>query len=403
MTVWFIDPHDPLIVRDGRPFGPQPGAQATSLPFPFPSTTTGGVRTRAGLQNGTFDKSKANIERVKKIKVRGPLLIQLHPDGNTVERLLVHAPADALFLSRDQSDQKDQPICRRLLPLEMSEGTITDFDKHELNLVGLAQSERSKPAKNTPSYWYWETLEKWLIDPSIYDGKQVSLTDMGHNGPQRERRIHVSIDAETSTGKEGALFGTSGLDFTYPGKGDNKSLSEGRKLALAVAVNDLETPGMLEGIAALGGERRMVCWRKSSLEFPSCPEDIEKAIIRDKACRLVLLTPGCFTQGYKPSQIMNQNNGVTVELKAIAVQRPQVVSGWDLERGTPKPTRRLAPAGTVFFLSVKGSDNAIRDWVRNTWMQCISDDEQYLNDGFGLAGLGTWSRIPEKIQLETLQ
>ena len=39
MTIWLVEPRDPLIVREGRPFGPDPGAWATSLPFPFPSTT----------------------------------------------------------------------------------------------------------------------------------------------------------------------------------------------------------------------------------------------------------------------------------------------------------------------------------------------------------------------------
>jgi hypothetical protein len=28
---WIIEPRDPLIVRDGRPFGPNPSAQAISL------------------------------------------------------------------------------------------------------------------------------------------------------------------------------------------------------------------------------------------------------------------------------------------------------------------------------------------------------------------------------------
>src|SRR5436305_1269785 len=74
--VWIIEPHDPLIVRDGRPFGPDPSARAVSLSFPFPSTTTGGVRTRAGLKaDGMFDVSQ--IGRVKQIGVRGPLLVQL--------------------------------------------------------------------------------------------------------------------------------------------------------------------------------------------------------------------------------------------------------------------------------------------------------------------------------------
>ena len=49
MKTWIIEPHDSFIARDGRPFGLIAGVRAASLPFPFPSTTTGGVRTRAGL------------------------------------------------------------------------------------------------------------------------------------------------------------------------------------------------------------------------------------------------------------------------------------------------------------------------------------------------------------------
>ena len=51
--------------------------------------------------------------------------------------------------------------------------------------------------------------------------------------------------------------------------------------------------------------------------------------------------------------------GVTPQLAGIAIQRPQVVSGWDLEKRGPKPTRRLAPAGTVIFLNLEGSNDAI--------------------------------------------
>ena len=79
------------------------------------------------------------------------------------------------------------------------------------------------------------------------------------------------------------------------------------------------------------------------------------------------------------------------EAAAIAVRRPQVVSGWDLAVGKPKPSRRLAPAGTVFFLSVQGDESALDAWIEHTWMQCISDDDQDRRDGFGLAVLGTWS------------
>ena len=48
LQTWIIEPRDSLIVRDGKPFGANI-THAVSLDFPFPSTTAGGVRTRAGL------------------------------------------------------------------------------------------------------------------------------------------------------------------------------------------------------------------------------------------------------------------------------------------------------------------------------------------------------------------
>jgi len=400
MTVWFIEPHDPLIARDGRPFSSNPGAQANSLPFPFPSTTTGGVRTRAGLNSqGIFDTNK--ITDIKKIKVRGPLLAQLGPNSHSLEYWLVPAPQDALLFD---GNEKGQANCRRLVPLKQPEGAYTDLDisntenKSKPLLVGLPlpESDPRKPAKNAPSFWYWHSFKNWLLQPDQFEEKSFSVAELGHNGPQRERRIHVSIDGETFVGKEGALFGTSGLEFTHQERPNH--LSEARKLALVVAVDGPEADTMREGIAGLGGERRMVSWRKSDDDLPPCPDGLQEAIIKDKACRVILLTPAYFTKGYQPSWFLGKRHEVLPQLKAIATQRPQVVSGWDFERPGPKPSRRLAPSGTVLFLSLAGSDDAIRDWIGNTWMQCISDNDLDRNDGFGLAVLGTWSGTPKEMQ-----
>jgi CRISPR-associated protein Cmr3 len=158
MTIWLIEPQDPLIVRDGRPFGPQPGVQANSLPFPFPSTTTGGVRTRAGLNEQSIFTAKP--DDVKKIKVKGPLLVQLSLDTNSgkPEEWLVPAPADALLFS---AERENELIIKRLVPLEKSEVAQTDLnDNNEdsLMLVGLSQSDQHKPAKNALLFWYWQVF-----------------------------------------------------------------------------------------------------------------------------------------------------------------------------------------------------------------------------------------------------
>jgi CRISPR-associated protein Cmr3 len=398
MTIWFIEPRDPLIVRDGLPFNPDPGAQATSLSFPFPSTTTGGVRTRAGLDDdGIFDKSKTEL--VKTIKVRGPLLVQLTKDGNDIEpdKWLVPAPIDALLLG-----DKEKARCKQLVPLQVVNGSQTDFDQHNtdgLALVGMAKAEQSKSAKDVPPYWYWDKFQSWLINPSSLFSKGVlDPSSLGYNGPQREHRIHVSIDPEKSVAKEGALFGTSGMEFTYTGTGKEKRIDDFRQLALAVAVEENGEFSLREGLTGFGGERRIVRWRKSDSDLPLCPEELAEAIIKNRACRVHLLTPACFTQGYRPKWLIDRESECKSTLKSIATQRPQVVSGWDLEHRKPKPTRRLAPAGSVFFLSLDGSERSVRNWIDEMWMQCVSDEEQDRNDGFGLAVLGTWSGKLEQMQ-----
>ena len=61
MTVWLIEPRDPVIFRDGKPFNASPGAHAKTLSFPFPATAAGATRTRAGLDtSGRFDRARIN-------------------------------------------------------------------------------------------------------------------------------------------------------------------------------------------------------------------------------------------------------------------------------------------------------------------------------------------------------
>ncbi len=403
MTIWLIEPRDPLIVRDGRPFEPTPGAQAISLPFPHPSTTTGGARTRAGLDNNghfAYQAHSKELEELKRLKVRGPLLVQLAENGSHAIQVQWFAPAplDAVILSSQQKDDDaDTLTLRRLVPLQRLAEAQTDFNPGELALVGLVQAEKSKPASEAPHFWKWEIFQSWLLDPSQKEGKITNLSELGYNDLQKDRRLHVSIDAEKLVAREGALFATSGLEFTYPGRNE-KRLSEAQRLALAIDVEQHNRFKIKAGLAGLGGERRMVCWHESSEKFPSLPPEIEDKIVIDKACRVVVLTPAFFRAGYYPNWLLEEHYGVRPRPAAIAIQRPTVVSGWDLENRRPKQSRRLAPAGSVFFLKLEGSDDAIRDWVKHMWMQCISDDEQSRLDGFGLAVTGTWSGQPVAMQ-----
>src|SRR5450432_1404442 len=109
MTIWLVEPRDPLIAREGRPFGPDAGAAATSLPFPFPSTLAGGVRSRSAIdENGAFQYERDDtdhLNQLKKIRIRGPLLVQLVNDTNDLapgeDAWLVPMPNDAQLFATD--------------------------------------------------------------------------------------------------------------------------------------------------------------------------------------------------------------------------------------------------------------------------------------------------------------
>lgn len=382
MKTWIIEPRDPLIVRDGRPFGPNPGARAVSLDFPFPSTTTGGLRTRAGSTNGVFDESPSNITRVKGIPVRGPVLVELDNSEHEIVEWFVHAPADAVLFDLNLGNEQRVAL-RQLLPHKLPAGAATNLPDGLLP-VCLRQPEQQKVTNRAPRYWRWKRFEQWLLAPADTEEDPAQL---GHNGPVQESRIHVRVQFNTQTAAEGALFQTRGLEFACPSQSNQISLT--RRLALAVTTTD--DSGVSSGLASLGGERRMVTWRESAKQLPECPQALRSKIMDAAACRIVLLTPAYFTGGYRPQQLLEPLSGVTPELIAVAISRPQVVSGWDYEKKGPKPTRRLAPAGTVFFLKLDGSTDAISQWIDNIWMQCVSDTAQDAQDGFGLAVLGFWS------------
>ncbi len=392
MPTWIIEPRDPLIVRDGRPFGPDPGARARSLNFPFPSTTTGGLRKLAGLTaDGTFDRRLAepnHPDSVLKIGVRGPLLAMLNDDGAFHEWLLP-APADALLL-RGAEGKADQPVRRvQLLPLRATDrGVYAPPRGGEPYLVGPRKAVSEKPFGAPPRFWFWSAFSAWLAAPG--DGS-CDVTTLGIGGPIAESRTHVRINPTTQTAEEGFLFQTSGLEFTGP---------ERRRLALVVE-SDRTLAHWNSGITSLGGERRLVAWRPGDRTLPACPDAVRRRIVAERACRVVLLTPAHFTAGYRPSWLLEARCGVQPALQAAAVPRPQVVSGWDLRANRPKPTRRLAPAGSVYFLSLAApDDNAVQQWIDAIWMQNISDAPQDRLDGFGLAALGAWDGKPVTMEVQ---
>ncbi|KGQ21373.2 type III-B CRISPR module-associated protein Cmr3 [Thermus filiformis] len=357
-----IEPRDPLIVRDGRPFTNSPGARARSLPFPLPQTLAGAYRTRRGLLQGLAFPQDA--DRVRAWGVRGPLLAE---EGEGGWRLMAPRPLDALRVEKK---------LHSLRPLALPEGGGTNLPEGLEAVVGLPDPSLKAKPDPLPSFWTWASFEAWLLEKTLPNEEPL-----GHEGPVAEVRTHVHLEAERGTAREGFLFQTSGLEFARKEDGKGKV----RRLALVLWPEDGEE---LEGVFPLGGERRLAYWRRGGPGVPEPPQGLLEGLVRHHSARLLLLTPALFRKGFLPEGGAFRGARVV----AAAVGRPLPVSGWDLKEGRPKPSRRAVPAGSVYFLRFPEAwkEAEIARWLGEVWFQNLSDEEGDRKDGFGLAAVGLW-------------
>ncbi len=380
VTAWLVLPRDPLIFRDGRPFEAVPGARARSLPFPYPTTLAGALRTREGLRKygGNFDDE--TVQALLQRRIWGPYLAEIDQQGQ-LQAWHTPAPQDALWVKEGDT------ITRYWLRPVQAPG-ITEMPDN-LMPVGPKKHIKAKPYRQAPAFWSWEALQEWLVNPQ--DGPAVP-ENVGLPALLQESRTHVHIDSEKQTAKEGFLFQTTGLRFVFVP--DRKGWSEARHLALLVRT-DAEVS---EGIGYLGGERRAVYWQKTDWQPPRPPEEVLVSAERG-AVRMVLMTPAHFEKGYLPTWLQSAVEGVQAHVQAVALtQRAVAISGWDMKEGREKPSRRLMPAGTVYYLRLEGPPEARRRFVETLWFQPVSDDEQDRRDGLGQVVFGVWNGQPEEVQ-----
>ena len=80
--------------------------------------------------------------------------------------------------------------------------------------------------------------------------------------------------------------------------------------------------------------------------------------------------------------------GLRLRLRAVAINRWQAHSGWDLVKRQPRAGRKLAPAGSVYWFDVL---DLCPEALAALWLGSVCDDEQDRRDGFGMVLPHLWS------------
>jgi CRISPR-associated protein Cmr3 len=385
-SLWVIEPHDTLVIRDGRPFSPINGlAQAFSLPFVPPSVVAGAVRQRVGSDaNGVFVADKSAQDQLKTLPVVGPFLVE--KTGTSI-RAFFPRPADSLLLQGSNNWHYLSPNVYQDVVTNMPDTGLLPLYPGD----SVTPTLRRNKARQDGAFWSHDTMLSWLRQQPTVPYSSVMQID----GLPRDTRVHVKMDRHRGTAERGGLFATQGLTWHTGG------ISKNKQYALALFVPSQHDAHMQRlTVSTLGGEQRLVGWKKESTSvtpalLQGCPDEIMQGVLQARRCRVVTATPAYFEQGWLPQRLLQPVPGIEVQPRLIAVgnDRAEFYSGWDMQTRAPKHSRKFIPAGSVFFVDFADvAPTMIERWVHHWWMQPISDTAQDVRDGFGVAFIGTWNK-----------
>lgn len=386
-----ISPQQPLLFRDGKPFGRDTNI-ADTLPFPLPSTLAGAMRTAWADQAGKDYSNKEDIEAIKRKSVCGPLLTYTK---NQKTQLLFPTPADSTCL---KPKDKNESYIYRLKPQKMNtEGEGINLPNQHLSPVFMLQDIKGKPAKDSPKFWHENNMLDWLQSD---DSDKLIAKEQGIQNLPVETRTHVAIKKDTQTAKNGHLFQTTGLDFgrTRKNQPDSQQPQWGwQNYELGLACQFQEE--IKTTYRSIGGESRLARIEQDNKLIPDCPNQLAVSINQQKGFRLILVTPAIFKNGYLPDWIKDDMTadyrGMKLKLHAVSINRWQAGISWDMAANNDKHNskngkgmnslKRLAPSGSVYWFEIiEGTMQS-----EGFWLTSISDERD--NDGYGLTLPGIWN------------
>ncbi len=349
-----LEPLDTLFFRDGRPF--DAGSHLRSG-TPRPQTLAGAVRTFLLTELGCDWKRLGNAVQ------KGASFVDALSDGQPEDAVLVAGLRCAgPWFCREGSIVVSMPAnlmktregeeIVRIDPLDPS-ATLPGWVPPRPGMRPL-WSRDLRPAKRLTGFLTLEGLHKYLEGrlPSVEDVVEAAQL-FGH-----DRRIGIKLDPATLATLEGFIYSVA-LLAPVPGVTLYAEVEGPTRLLERLPTEPRPLP--------LGGEGRRVAL--SATEVIDWPKPK-----RGGRRRLLLLTaPGIFADGWCPANL---------DPVAAAVPGYEAVSGWDMARNGPKPTRFAAAAGSVYFLECE------EDSVPSTL--CDAEDDVL---GWGHYVEGVWEYV----------
>ncbi len=373
-----LTPRDGLACRDGRGWAPIGAGRAYALDWPWPSTILGALRTAWGRsveakEGRSFDKEDWK-ERTKAVRL-GRLLVLRTRRGQAGWTRVWPRPADATAFEGD-----DRSIVR-LDPKRPEVPTLSREEDPAREALWRPPLEDPRKPASLPPWWPEAAFVGWLA------GEPIDRATLTLAPPARRVQSHVGIRADTLTAEEERLFSEDVLE-TLDREGE---WAIGAELELPQGREAPASP------ATLGADRRLTTVEPLGEALFAPPGEVLEAFRKGaRGLRLVCVTPCRFERGWLPDGFEAHGNEYRGRLAAIEgelvlraalVGRPLAVSGWDLARGEPKPTDRMVPPGSVFFLARADGQAFGEAEAKALWLASIGGRSE---EGFGRVVPGIW-------------
>jgi CRISPR-associated protein Cmr3 len=375
MTAFVLTAPDGLTIKDARGFNVAGGLSAKSLPWPLPPTFAGALRTSVGFAASYANGDPRWAELLESATVAGPLAVRRAHEGKW--EAVIAAPLDALRMAVQGSRTIEwlkpvQPIA--------GVGIRACWRPEDMATDGLLRGRPSSLHKPTtmPRWWSREQMLTWLLAPN------GTVRDAFPQAPIFRFDLHVGMDAATGAPDPGLLFATETLElrtrdheFGIYGR-TNVSIDTSRRWRFGGEARTAQ-PSEIAGSDPFGFPGEMVAnWAPTN------------------RLRLLLLTPGAFASGWRPDFLISTKDGfagewagLSLTLRAAFVGRPDLASGWDFAAKRSKPSRRIVPAGSVYYFETAELIDAAK--AEALWLATLQQHgTQDHRDGFGIVVPGLW-------------
>jgi CRISPR-associated protein Cmr3 len=393
-----LEPRDGVFLKDGRGWCTSESNRAGSLSWPFGTTVRGALRAGLGYavesDRGQPLGRREWLPLNEDVEVSAVLPLAREP-GSMWTEASRHwpAPLDALLLDDQQHAIPLAPAAQAatILPL--------DDDPEAIATASLAHPAHAAGAGKPlamPRFWPDEPFLHWLCGRPV-DRRTLQAAAQ----PVSRLQTHVSIDATTGTAAEGKLFSGSVVE-PHARVGD-AGIVEWSFAAVSRTLGEARGNTLADRNVKLGGDGRTARCAPLPESLFAMPDTLAKAFDAGSiGIRLVLVGPAAFDAGWRPATLEPVENHFVgsfaglddVVLHAACVGRPVHVSGWNVAEGVPKATRRLAPAGSVYFLTRRSGQPFTAADARAVWLASVGEPADR-PDRLGAVVPGIWNPAPE--------